>query len=92
MSARPFHTPDDELVQAVMAAYVRRTKPRNPKAYQESLDVRAAVRTILESRSPLEPPHTAKTVNALLPEHLRRSERRIQSHIAEIYSRHIDSG
>jgi hypothetical protein len=48
--------------------------------------VRSAVRTILAAHSPLRKPLTAKQINRVLPEHLRRTEGDIRHHMRAIYA------
>jgi hypothetical protein len=47
--------------------------------------VRAAVRAIMAAHSPLRKPLTAKRINALLPEHLRRSDQDVRHHMRQIW-------
>jgi hypothetical protein len=48
--------------------------------------MRAAVRAIMAAHSPLAKPLTAKRINALLPEHLRRSDQDVRHHMRAIWS------
>jgi hypothetical protein len=54
--------------------------PRNRKAYEHGLAVRAAVRDILASRTQLEPVLTARQINQMLPPALRRCDSVIRWH------------
>ena len=47
--------------------------------------VRAAVRAIMAAHSPLAKPLTAKRINGLLPEHLRRSDQDVRHHMRGIW-------
>ena len=48
--------------------------------------VRDAVREILAAHSPLRKPLTAKRINAMLPEHLRRTDQDVRHHMRAIWS------
>jgi hypothetical protein len=52
--------------------------------------VRAAVRNIMAAHSPLAKPLTAKRINALLPEPLRRSDQDIRHHMRSIWTAEHD--
>ncbi|MGH8227339.1 MAG: hypothetical protein ACREU3_05465 [Steroidobacteraceae bacterium] len=57
--------------------------PRNRRAFDRSRAVRAEIRALLASRSPLLPPLSAKAVRAALS--LTMTERQVRRHIAAIY-------
>jgi hypothetical protein len=57
---------------------------RNLRAYDGGQAVRAAVRAIMATHSPLARPLTAKAINARLQPELRRSPRTIQEHVLAI--------
>jgi len=59
--------------------------PRNRKAFEHGLAVRAAIRTILAEHPPLARPLTARQINALLPLALRRCESVVRWHCRAIW-------
>ncbi len=63
--------------------------PRNRRAYEHGLAVRAAVRDILASRTQLEPPLTARQINALLPLGLRRCGSVIRWHRQAVQTEYL---
>lgn len=63
---------------------------RNPKAYEDGRAVRAAVKALMEARSPLLPPLTAKLINAKLPAHLQRDENTVRWHPKGIANRLLE--
>jgi hypothetical protein len=60
-------------------------RPAEPRTVRDPA-VRAAVRGIMAAHSPLRKPLTAKRINALLPEHLRRSDQDVRHHMRQIWS------
>lgn len=63
--------------------------PRNRKAFEHGLAVRAAVRDLLASRTQLDPPLTAREINALLPPALRRCDSVIRWHRLAVQTEHM---
>lgn len=63
--------------------------PRNRRAYEHGLAVRAAIRDVLASRTQLEPPLTARQINALLPPALRRCESVVRWHRLAVQTDHM---
>jgi hypothetical protein len=63
--------------------------PRNRRAYEHGLAVRAAVRDILAGRTQLDPPLTAKQINTLLPLALRRCDSVIRWHRLAVQTEYL---